>query len=273
MIRADHAAESGALPGPSGHRHHWPRARHAHLPLRAGRPGRGEDLPLRLKLRDRHRRQVRRNGAPGARPGRVACRPRRHGRVPSLLVHAQLHSHAIAARHVHRRQARHDRCRQGERQRHARAALRIRRRSPTSTSPRPSCPTLRRRHAGHAATTPSTRPATSPIPTARRSQHPCPRARHGRHQRRHAPAPLRRSQADGRAEERSTPWAPDGKPDRAHARAAHPVRHVDHHRQAALSSRCAGCTTCSAQALYNWGWAIIIFTASSPSSCCRSASW
>ena len=64
-----HAVESGALSGHcrarSPRRRAGARARRAHLSLRGKWPRRGEDLPLRLELRDRRSTpQVKRNGSP-----------------------------------------------------------------------------------------------------------------------------------------------------------------------------------------------------------------
>ena len=68
------------------------RAQHAQLPLRARRSRRRQDLPLRFDLCDRRRRCSAPQWISGARPGRLARRSRRHGRVPSVVDHAQHHS-------------------------------------------------------------------------------------------------------------------------------------------------------------------------------------
>jgi hypothetical protein len=96
----------------------------------------------------------------GARAGAVACRPGRHGGVPSFVTTRSPGAHAVFLRLVARRQAGLAGRRQGERQRHARRSPTSTRPSPISTSPRPFCPTIPSAPPWSRCTTPSTCPAT-----------------------------------------------------------------------------------------------------------------
>ena len=143
------------------------------------------------------RSQVKRNGAPvralvDGPPAWATWRSSclRLSRAARLLTHLLLRTGPSTASRIHEAAAK------VSGNAHHSSSTMSTRPSPTSTSPRPFCPTSPERATrGHAAQhhRPAQRPDQSQQPEEAGPRH---RPRRGRHQRRHAPAPLRRPQAD-----------------------------------------------------------------------------